>query len=186
MHLWHCSALLLCRSNPQVSCGGASCQEHCSWLLTGLSLPPVKPVSSLLMDLLLRWKVSLFTFSCWLAKFISPPFPRRSSSSLHVLMLCLPVIPSSLVSCSALSGSARLLRLCSRCSSDWLMCYYRQAQLTGIPYLPTRAHLLRPSPFSLPLPQPLPAAAPTANAAAAARTGAPPPRVFIRLHHCLL
>lgn len=103
MHLWHCSALLLCRSNPQVSCGGASCQEHCSWLLTGLSLPPVKPVSSLLMDLLLRWKVSLFTFSCWPAKFISPPFPRRSSSSLHVLMLCPPVIPSSLVSRSALA-----------------------------------------------------------------------------------
>lgn len=48
---------------------------------------------------------------------------------------------------------AQQLCLCSALpiGVHWLMCYYRQTQLTGIPYLPTRALTSSPNSLSLPL-----------------------------------
>lgn len=60
---------------------------------------------------------------------------------------------STLVYHSLLSSSVPLLCLCSALpiGVHWLMCYYRQTQLTGIPYLPTRALTSSPNSLSLPL-----------------------------------
>lgn len=97
------------------------------------------------------------------------------SSHALSLSLCLfmsvPVFPS-VPFCAQPLSSLHRLRSAPPIAAYWLMCYNRQTQLTGIPYLqqeqcPPTPHV---SPFlslSLPLSQLLPTAEQPANAAAA-------------------
>lgn len=130
--------------------------------------------------------------SCWPGDFSpSPPLlfpfsvPLLSTCSdalslpLLYFSLSVPVFSSVPVFGAQWLSPPHCLRSALPIAALSLMCYYRKTQLTGIPYLPTRALASSPSslpiPLSFSLPQPLPTAEQSANAAAAARPGSSSP-----------
>lgn len=135
-----------------------------------------------LQDLLLAWWLFALSFPLSTAlPLLFPPLVKvlwcTLSSRTLFLSLSVPVFSSAPFGAQWLSPP-HCLRSALPIAALSLMCYYQRTQLTGIPYLPTRA--LASSPFSLPiplsfsLPQPLPAAEQSANAAAAARPSSSP------------